>query len=113
MNLETRNQSVRDALALHPDKGLSDEIEHFLFIDDDEERDRDVYDALEQAHDLAVEHSDRKMMKAARLVLIELGYFRTISEDELRRTQTLGGKKFDFTLKGQKYVWSHHLELTA
>lgn len=108
MNL---NDRVKAALATEANKALNDEIEHFLSIDHEEERQPDYYDALDQAHDLAVDVNDRKVLTPARRCLIALGVIRIITEDEIRRTITLGrGRKYDFQLGGKKYVFDNHPE---
>lgn len=110
MNREKANTLIRAELARVSSKALNDEIEHFLSIDDDEDRPHDYYDAIDQAYDLAIDVNDRKVIVPARRVLIAIGVYRIITEDEIANTVTLGrGKKYDFQHEGAKYVFENHL----
>lgn len=112
MNLYERNEKVRAELGMLESAALNEEIEHFLSVDSEEGRAFDYYDALDQAYDLAEYHSDRKVLVPARRVLCRLGVYRTISEDEIRNTVSLGrGRKYDFQLDGVKWVFDNHLTL--
>ena len=109
-----RNDLVKLALANINNKALNDEIEHFMCIDreesDCEDHDYDLYDALDEAHDLACDINDRKVLTPARKVLIEIGCIKHITDEDLQYIQTFGrGKKYDFILGGKKYVWEKHL----
>ena len=104
----TRHEKTKWALALVGSKVLTEECEYHMSIDR-EEPGFDMYDALTDAYDLAVDTNHREIMTPARKALIMLGCWRHVTDEELERVQTLGGKKFDFILGGKKYVWEKHL----
>lgn len=110
MNREQANEIIKAELARINSRALNHEVRHFLSIDDDEGRPHDYYDAIDQAHNLAHDVNDRKVLTAARRVLIAVGVYRVITEEEIRRTVTMGrGRKYDFQLDGVKYVFDNHL----
>lgn len=104
-----RNDQAKAAIAAEANPALNSEIEHFLSIDDDEQRPHDYYDALEQAAELAEYNRERAVLTPARRCLIELGVYRIITDEEIARIQTLGGRKYDFQLGGKKYTFEKHL----
>ena len=109
----TINDQVKAALAKFANPDLLEEIEHYLCIDDDEQRPHDYYDALDQAADRAEEWKTTATLKAARRCLVELGVYRSVTEEQLRRTQTLGGqRKYAFQLDKIKYQFNAHPEGT-
>jgi hypothetical protein len=83
---------------------LNEEIEHQLSVDR-EEPGYTIGHALDDLYDIAVDNNDRSVMTPARKVLVELGCYRHISDEELSRTFSTG-KKYDFILAGKKYVWA-------
>lgn len=112
--------TVNDAFEKHANNELREEVEYLLDIDAEEQRESDLYRAILDAEDNFTDWlrfgdgSDRKLarrgMKAARLVLIELGVYKPISEEQIRNTVTMGGRKaYDFTIAGVKYVFDKHL----
>jgi hypothetical protein len=111
MTLDEMNRTIKTALALLNNKALNEEVEHFLYIDDDEQRPRDYYDALCQAEQLAEYNNERKVLTPARTILISLGVYVVVTEEQLANTMTLGGgKKYAFQLGGLKYNFEKHLK---
>ena len=109
-SMATTNELVQQALAKYPHKELKSEIEYRLEIQaESEEPTEDYYLALQDTEDFAVDNRIAPLTRAARRVLIELGVYRSVSEDELARTQTFGGKKYYFKLAGIKYQFGKHL----
>lgn len=111
MTLDETNRIVKTALLALNSKPLNEEIEHFLFIDDDEDRPRDYYDALCQAEDLAEYNTERKVLVPARICLIGLGVYVEVTDEQLAGTQVLGStKKYAFQHLGVKYNFEKHLK---
>jgi len=109
--MTTRNELVQAALAVVKCKPLNSEVEHYLSIDDDEQRPYDYYEAIDQAYELALDVGDTVVIKAGRLCLILLGVFIVITEEQIANTVTLGrGGAYDFKLNGKKYVFNEHLQ---
>ena len=90
-----------------------------LYLRDDIDREEpedgeelyDLYDAFEDASN-QVDFSDnvpRAYMMNIRVIMIALGWYQAISEDELSRMicmSTRGSsKKYEFQYKGQKYIF--------
>ena len=116
MNITQRNEKVHAALVKVASPALWQEIEHYLSIDDDENRPRDYYDALDQAHDLAEDLRDRKVYVPCRRALVALNVFVVITDEQIHNTITLGGSRvkcYDFKLDGLKYVFDKHITLTV
>ena len=106
----TNNERVRQAIAKFPNSELISEIEYRLEIQaESEEPVKDYYLALQDTEDFAEDNRAGPLLRAARRVSIELGVYRPVSEDELARTQNLGGKKYYFKLAGVKYQFDKHL----
>jgi len=103
-----RNDLTKIALAKVGSKILNEEIEHQMDVDR-EEPGYDLYNALDDTYDLALDNEDRPVITAARKVLVEIGCWKHITDEELSRVQVLRGKKYDFILGGKKYVWEKHL----
>lgn len=81
---------------------LCDEVLYFL---DGQEGELDWYLALLDAE----EGGDRRILRLARGVLIELEVYKSVSEEDLAGMVSTG-RKYDFQLKGVKYCFSEHLE---
>lgn len=105
----SRNYLTRIALENVASRVLNEEVEYFMSIDR-EEPGYDLYNALNDAYDLALDNRDRRVVTASRKVLIEIGCWRHVTDEELARTETTAGKKYDFSLGGKKYVWEKHLK---
>jgi len=84
---------------------LASEIEHFMSLDDREYA-YDEVSALFDAYDLAErETKDRKVINAARDLLIVHGFYRVMSADEQANTFTSSGRApYDFRLGGTAYT---------
>ena len=113
-----RNELTKAALARVNSKALNSEVEHFLSVDDDEQRPHDYYDAVTQAYDLAEYGNERPLMTACRKVLIDLGYYKEVSREYLASVTSFcrGGQKQgiapDFKLGGKLYVFDNHINVT-
>ena len=104
-----RSAEARRAVEAIDSAELNEEIEYRLEL----QREGEDYDfddwmlALLDSEEWFEERDLRKGLRAARQALIDLGRYREITLDELSRTVRLGGgRKYDFQLKGKKYVWS-------
>lgn len=114
-----RNELTKAALAKVNHAMLNEEVEHFLSVDDDEQRPHDYYDAVTQAYELAEYHSERSLMTACRRVLIELGYYEPTTKEELAKWSCWSGStgrsskmQPDFTLKGVLYIFKNHVNVS-
>ena len=85
--------------------------EEFDFIMDGlEDGDNNTaFDDLVTKIDDGTSELSRSDITSIRKAAIDLGIYRPITDQELANTVTLGGKKFDFTLNKQKYVWDKNL----
>ena len=95
----SNRQNVIKAILDVNNKALNDEIGYFM--DEEREYAYDETDALNDALDVAECNNDRKIIKAARIVLIKAGGF--VPEP----VKTDFGRDTRFTLDGVKYSWSH------
>lgn len=111
MNTTKRNEIVEAAIKAVNCKALNDEVEHFLRANTEEGEALDYYSAIDQAHDIAIDVNDRKVIKSVRLVLIALGVYRVITDEQIRNTVTIGnGPKFSFSLNKTKYIFEDHMQ---
>lgn len=110
----SNSREARLAIEAVDRKELNEEIEYRLELQRENEDNEDDFDdwllALLDAEEFAENtlsgyDKSRTLLTACRRALIKLGKYRVITAGELARTQTLGGKKFDFQLGGKKYVW--------
>ncbi len=95
----SNRQNVIDAIHKFNNKALNNEIAYFM--DEEREYAYDEADALSDALDIAEFSNDRKIIKAARTVLINAGGF--VPEP----VKTDIGRDTRFTLDGVKYSWQH------
>lgn len=114
ITFKRRNELTKAALAKVNDKHLNGEVEHFLSVDDDEQRPHDYYDAVEQSLDLADDYADRKVLVPARRVLIELGVYKVVTREYLAGITTLEGQGIapDFKLGGLLYLFKRGLTVS-
>lgn len=103
-----RDDLTKAALAKLDSKILNEEVEHQMSVDREDDG-YGLYDAVNDAYDIALDNAHRQIITAARKVLIDIGCWKHITDEELDYVETFGGKKYDFILGGKKYVWEKHL----
>ena len=114
-----RNELTKAAIARVNNKMLNSEVDHFLSVDDDEQRPHDYYDAVMQAYELAEYGNERPLMAACRRILIELGYYRETTREELSHVHWFSSSTGrmttgtpDFKLNGKLYVFENHINVS-
>lgn len=83
-----------------------DVMEELEFLSEGYEEGENIKLALEDAIDVAEGNNNRKFLNRLRKVGVAIGMFRVITEEELSRITTLGGKAWDFVQGGKKYVFN-------
>lgn len=109
MNLEQRNRLVSAALDKVDSAALHEEVEFRLNIDAEEQRESDVYQALLDAEETFAEWRQRGALKAARRVLIDLGVYKPMTDDQVATTIRTRGPAWDFKLNNVPYQFDRHL----
>lgn len=86
-------------------KELRDEIGHYMTIEEREYPYDEVMAVLDTLVRQEDEDGDKKLLKQARQILIDLGFFRVMPQEEIDNTFRSGrGPVWDFALKGVKYT---------
>ena len=106
MNIITDRAAMIDIVKAVKDTDFQSEIRYFT--NDIEERDY-VYDELSALFDILDRNDqkdgDKRLLKVARQVLIDLGFFRIMPQDEIDNTYTSSGRSpWDFKLGGVPYT---------
>ena len=65
--------------------------------------DYDIADAFLDALDVAESNQERALLKECRAILIGLGYYVEMTQDEISQTQVSRGTVWDFKIKGVAY----------
>lgn len=105
---EDRSERAREAIEAINHHELNEEIEYRLGVQADSGHEQDYYQALLDAEEFAENTSFRRLLTPARRALIKMGMYREITNGELARIQTLGGRrKYDFALDRKKWVWDY------
>lgn len=100
------DQKVRAAIAKHSTPALRDEIEYHLEIDREEPI--DLYTILNDISDREDDNESRTFQRPLRKIFIELGVYIPKTDEQIRNTVTLGGKKYAFQMDGTKYDFNKH-----
>lgn len=106
MNREQMNELIVN----HPDTELQSEIEHHLSIED-REYPYDPLCALLDIEDRAESDREfpenRRLLRACHDVLIELGFYRVMPQDEIASVTVTRGTKWCFKKAGVAYTTDH------
>lgn len=104
----TRAEMIKIILQ-HPDKEFQSEVQHHTHGIDDREYAYDevtaLFDIEQRAEDHAKKHADaRRLLKIARDLLIQIGFYRVMPQDEINNTFVSSGTKWAFKLNGVAYT---------
>lgn len=78
---------------------LADEMEYY------KDEGYDTVDAFLEIEDLADEgRLSNRLRTLTRRIMIDAGYYREVSDNELAQIQVSHGRKYDFKLRGKKYI---------
>ena len=82
------------------------ECEHQMSVEtEDGPAHQDVVSAFDDAYNFLECSEDRAGVKAAREALIEAGYYRVMTTQEIADTVTTRGTAWSFRLKGKPYIY--------
>lgn len=81
---------------------VREEIDFQLSLDRD--YDYDELDALFDTEDRAEDFKERGLLTDCRRLLIEVGFYRVMSEDEILNTVVSSGTRWDFKMGGVAYT---------
>jgi hypothetical protein len=100
---------------------LVEEMAYYMDIDHsdwavEEGQPYDLADAFSDVMDIAESNMDRRMTNIIRRILIDVGYYIPMTEEEVAGTATMGGtQKWDFKMGGIPYMgisdWQGWLDL--
>lgn len=106
---EKLNDHIRALMLRFATPALRDEFEYHLEIDREDDE-LNLYGILNDIDDREADNQSRKLIKPLRQIYIALGVYRPVSDEELARTVTTGGRKYAFQQAGQKYTFDKHPE---
>lgn len=111
MNFRIWLESTPDISQFSPQ--LQDDVQHLLDVWEDNDEVNPPQDPnlllYYILNDILDSDYGKEHQKEIRNWMVKHNVYRPISQQELDQTQTLGrGKKYDFALKGQKYVFDKH-----
>lgn len=96
-------QTLDSSISKNAPAELTDELE--FMMEGMEVPDKGL--AFDELFDLIDEgEMPKKLLKPARKIGIDVGMFREVPEEELKRTVSMGGKSFDFAMDGKKYKFN-------
>ncbi len=102
-------QDIIAAIEAHPSTELQSEVDYHLNSVDREDDDdgEGVYDkvsALFDVYERAEQYSNRKLVSACRDILIEVGFYRVMSPEEIANTFFSHGPVWSFKRSGVAYT---------
>lgn len=91
----------------------ADVMDELEYLNESYEEGPDLKLALEDAIDIAETEGNKRFLSKLRKVGISVGMYREVTDSEIERTVTMGGKPYDFTLAGRKYKFSEDYQTVA